>query len=145
VEYGGGMNIFSSKEQRSLDALYDVFASCASTLRAARESIEDKKLRKRILCNEKVWRNSADQLRPFVNDGAEPARIGTSVVESLRQTWMKVKSAVGDTQAIKLECDRREAEARRTLEATYSSGWPLEVREVLEEVAKHTDNLPSLL
>jgi uncharacterized protein (TIGR02284 family) len=144
VEPKGAMNILSTQEQRLVAVLHDLFTSCASTLRSAGEMIEDLPLRRRILENEKVWQESADQLGELITNGPEPARIGTGVVASLRQTWMRVKAAVGDTRAIVSECDRRESEARRNLETILMDELAPEVRQTLERITKATGQLPSL-
>lgn len=129
--------------RRSLEALHAACANCACTLRLAGELLGAGDRRERILARAEGWLQSARGLRDLLQLDSELPAESTGVATSLRRAWIKVKYAVGDSQAIVAECVRREREARGRLAAAHCCELPPEIRESLANVVRRVASLES--
>lgn len=135
------MNPLTIDQRRSLELLHDACANCASTLRSAGEMVEAPALRSRCLDHAAAWRETAADLRRLIQDGRERSGTVYGILLTLGRTWLKVKSAVGDTQAIMAECHRRERDVRKRIEAAQSSDLPADIRAGLQEIQQRLDRM----
>jgi uncharacterized protein (TIGR02284 family) len=136
----GSMAKLSPNQRKSLEALCSACARCACALHSAGEVVEKATLRSHYVAQSDAWRRSAQELNDLLENHDEADGPG-SVVASLVRTWIKLKSAVGDVDAIVAECHRREAEARTHLAAAEDFDPPPLVRDALEKIVRRIGRL----
>ncbi len=116
--------------------LIQVGNDCESVLRTAADVAESTAARDWYRQRAAAWGELCRALQVAVQDlgGVPPKTPGAGAV--LQRAWIKIKSAVGDSDAIAGECSKREAEALRRCAQAVESGLPDGVRDVVERFAR---------
>ncbi len=100
-------------------------------LRAAADAIEDDELAERLLARADRWTSLTDELQSAVGElGGAPGNAGTAV-GALHRTWIWIKAAANETEAIRVECLRREAGAIHELRQAGREELPPRVSAIL--------------
>ncbi len=115
--------------------LVDVCRACEGFLSTAAEVAESVELRRRFRRRAANWA----RLEAALLDAAPiPVKFeghAANAAGTLHRAWIKIKSALGDMDAIIAECALREAEAFQELRAAMDSGLPDSTRDVIRRFA----------
>ena len=115
--------------------LIEIGRECESVLAVAAEVAESSDLREHYRQRAAIWREFCSALQQAVEDlGGTPPR-GPGVSGTLRRAWIKIKSGVGDADAIAAECARREAEALRRCAHAAERDLTPELQALIERFA----------
>jgi uncharacterized protein (TIGR02284 family) len=100
---------------------------CASALSTAAEVAESVEAQRQYHQRAMTWTHFCAALRAVVRHegGAAPGSAGPG--GTLQRAWIKIKSGVGDTEAIAAQCHKREADALERCAQAVEQGLPPEL------------------
>lgn len=128
-----------TRERAAMDAanrLVQMCGECENALWTAAEVAESVELRDQYRERAAVWAQFCVALQAAVHElGGMPTR-SSGVAHTLRRAWIKIKSGVGDTEAIAAECAQREAAALRHCGEALQGGIPRPLREVVDRFSR---------
>jgi len=129
------MNETHAQSRHPAVHLVGICRACEGVLRTAAEVSESVELRRMYRRRAARWARLGAALldaAPILeqDEGRIPNAAGT-----LQRAWIKIKSALGDMDAIAAECAQREAEAFQELRAAMDSGLPESTREAIRRFA----------
>jgi len=140
----GGEDWLLPEQRQLVQSLFRTSENCTRSFRTAGGLIDNDNLRARLQEHADAWGACSEVLREQFGDVVEGSGEPSSVLESLRNTWMTIKSAVGNPEAILSECARREAEARECLTAARAVGLPSAIRETVDRIQERVERLEGL-
>ena len=124
------------RSRKAVAQLVDVCRSCKGVLLTAAEVAESIDLRRQFHRRAAQWarlENALSKTEP--NRTRRDLPLGDTA-GTLQRAWIKIKSAMGDMDAIAAECDQRESHALRQLEAALDAGLPHSMRSLLLRFAR---------
>ena len=116
-----------------MDRLITMCRDRESALRTAAEAIEDGKVARELVARAGRWARLGDSIQAAMAGMGAVPRNGGSVAGALQRTWIDIKAAANEREAIRRECARREEVALRRLEVAYEEGLPASIRGVVEQ------------
>lgn len=125
-----------------IDRLIALCGDRESALRAAADGIGDTEPGQSLRARAEQWAYLGEELQSVVCGFGSVPRNGGSVGGALHRTWICIKAAVNDADAITRESVRREAAAVRTLREASASDLPVGVRVLVEQFLRELDDGP---
>jgi uncharacterized protein (TIGR02284 family) len=122
--------------------LVELSRDCASTLSTAAEVAESVAAGQQYRRRAATWRDFGQALVQAAGAGEEAAPPFTAgAAGALQRAWIKIKSAVGDSDAIEEECTKRETQALRRCAQTLEAGLPSRLRDIVMRYSQQIEQL----
>lgn len=123
------MNETHAQSRHPSDKLAGICRACEGLLRTAAEVAESGELRRQFLRRAMNWARLETELLNAAPIPDDVDGYAANAAGTLQRAWIKIKSALGDMNAIAAECAQREAEALQELRAAIDADLPDSIRD----------------